>query len=132
MRRVVILLTVVCALVPACGRGQDPSVTEDAPAGPAATELTVIAKNTAFTPKQLKAPAGQELTITFRNEDAGVNHSFHLSGGSAGDAKTDIQPGPSTATVKTTLSAPATYGFQCDVHASMTGQLFVVAEEDED
>lgn len=127
MRRAIILLAVVFA---ACGRGQDPSVSEDAPSGPALTELAVVAKNTAFAPKQLKAPAGEELTITFRNEDVGVNHSFHLSGGSAGDAKTDILPGPATATVKITLAAPATYNFQCDVHSSMTGQLFVV-EDDE-
>jgi plastocyanin len=132
MRRLVILLAAVCVLIPACGRGQNPSVSEDAPGGAAETALTVVARNTAFDPTKLKAPAGEELTITFRNEDAGVNHSFHLFGGSAGDAKTDIKPGPSTDTVKITLAAAATYAFQCDVHPKgMAGQLFVVEAESE-
>ena len=129
MRRLVILLAAVCALLPACGRGQDPALGGDDIKGPVLTEFTVTAKNTAFSPTTLKAPEGKALTITFKNEDAGVSHSFHLSGGTAGEIKTDIKPGPTTETLTVTLNVRSTYPFKCDVHSSMTGNLVVVREE---
>lgn len=129
MRRLVILLAAVLGLVSACGRGQNPGLDAGEATGPALTALTVTAKNTAFSPTTLKAPAGKELTITFKNEDA-IAHSFHLSGGTAGEIKTDIKPGPTTDTLKVTLQVPASYPFQCDVHASMKGTIVVVRGDD--
>lgn len=129
MRRLVILLAVVCVVLPACGRGQDPALDESKGAGPAQTELTVTAKDTKFSPTTLTAPAGKELTITFKNEDT-IPHSFHLEGGTAGEVKTDIKPGPTTDTLKTTLNVPAKYTFQCDVHPkAMTGSIIVVKDD---
>jgi plastocyanin len=132
MRRLVILLAVGCTLIPACGRGQDPALGDADVEGPTLTDLTVTAKNTAFAPTTLKSPAGKELTITFKNDDAGVSHSFHLEGGSAGEIKTDVKPGPSTDTVKVTLQVPASYHFQCDVHPDkMKGTIVVVRVDEE-
>ncbi|MBA3654650.1 MAG: cupredoxin domain-containing protein [Actinobacteria bacterium] len=128
MRRLVIILAVVCGLIPACGRGQNPSLGADDASGPPLTDLTVTAKNTAFSPDKLTAAAGKELTITFKNDDT-IAHSFHLSGGTAGEIKTDIKPGPSSDQLKVTLNVPAAYGFRCDVHATMTGRIIVVKEE---
>jgi plastocyanin len=113
-------------MLTACGSESNPSVSGSAPSGPASTAFTIVAKNTAFDQTTLKAPAGKELTFTFRNEDA-IGHSFHLFGGSNGDAKTDIKTGPSDQTVKITLHAAASYQYQCDVHpALMKGTLVVV------
>ena len=131
MRRLVIILAVVCGLVPACGRGQDPALGESDVEGPALTDLTVTAKDIAFSPTTLKAPAGKELTITFKNEDS-VPHSFHLSGGTAGEVKTDVKPGPTTDTLKVTLQVPASYAFQCDVHPKKMAGTVVVVREDDD
>ena len=89
----------------------------------------MVAKNTAYDVTELNAPAGKELTITFRNEDA-TGHSFHLSGGSAGEVKTDVKPGPTTETLKVTIHASAAYQYFCDVHPSaMKGTLNVVEPE---
>jgi plastocyanin len=126
MRRLVILLAVVCGVLPACGRGQDPALDETKGAGPARTDLTVTAKDTKFSPTTLTAPAGKELTITFKNEDT-IAHSFHLEGGTAGEIKTDPKPGPTTDTLKATLNVPAKYSYFCDVHPkAMTGSIVVV------
>jgi plastocyanin len=90
------------------------------------TDLSVVAQNIAFNPTELDAPAGKELTITFENKDS-TAHSFHLFAGTAGDVKTDVKSGPSTATLKVTLNTPATYNFQCDVHPNvMKGTIVVV------
>ena len=128
MRRLVMLVTLFVALLAGCGRGQSPSIGNDKASGPPKTELTVVAKNTAFEPTSLTAAAGKDLTITFRNEDT-TAHSFHLFGGTAGEVKTDVKPGPSSDTLHVTLQVPASYNFQCDVHPSvMKGTVVVVKE----
>jgi plastocyanin len=126
MRRIVMLVVLLAGVTGACGRGQDPAIGAGTATGPAKTELTVVAKNTTFDLDSLTAPAGEALTITFRNEDS-IPHSFHLFGGSAGDVKTDIKPGPTTDTLHVTLHAPSSYTYQCDVHPTkMKGTLVVV------
>jgi plastocyanin len=129
MRRIVMLVAVVAALTAGCGRGQDPALGGAKASGPPKTDLTVVAKDTAFVPTTLTAPAGKELTITFRNEDT-ISHSFHLFGGSVGDVKTDVKAGPTTDTLKVTLQVASAYNFQCDVHPSvMKGTLVVVKDK---
>jgi plastocyanin len=131
VRPAVIFATICLALsaLVSCGRGQSPSLdSADKGGPPASTDLTVVAKNTAFNPTTLKAPAGQALAITFRNEDA-INHSFHLFGGSAGDVKTTPKPGPTEEVLSVTLTFPGSYTYQCDVHPNadaMKGTLVVV------
>ncbi len=130
MRRLVMLAALLVALLAGCGRGQDPAIGEGQADGPAETEHTVVAKDIQFDKTTLTAPAGKELTITFRNEDT-TPHSFHLSAGTAGEIKTDVKPGPSTDTVKVTLQVPASYSYQCDVHPSaMKGNLVVVKADE--
>jgi plastocyanin len=128
MRRLVMLAAVFVALLAGCGRGQSPTIGAGTPSGPAKTDLAVVAKNTAFNPTTLTAPAGKALTITFRNEDA-TAHSFHLFAGTAGDVKTDVKAGPSTDVLHVTLQVPAAYTYQCDVHPTvMKGTLVVVKD----
>jgi plastocyanin len=129
MRRLLIAAAVLVAVTAGCGRGQNPSLGGGQASGPPKADLTVVAKDTAFNPTSLTAAAGEELTITFRNDDT-VAHSFHLFGGSAGDVKTDVKPGPSTETLHVTLRVPASYSFQCDVHPNkMKGAIVVVKEQ---
>lgn len=129
MRRLAFTALLLLPLLAACGRNQNPSLGGPKASGPPQTALTVVAKNTAFTPTVLTAAAGKDLTITFRNDDS-IAHSFHLFGGSAGDAKTDPKAGPDTETLHITLRVPASYSFQCDVHPSvMKGTVVVVQEK---
>ena len=54
-----------------------------------------------------------------RNEDNGMSHNFHIYKGTdiTGQdiGKTQIELGPSTQTLKLTLTT-GTYYYQCDVH----------------
>jgi plastocyanin len=127
MRRQVILAAALLTALAGCGRNQNPSLGNEKASGPPKTELEVVAKDVAFSPKTLTAAAGKRLTITFRNEDAGVSHSFHLEGGTAGEIKTDPKAGPTSEDLHVTLNVPASYAFQCDVHPSqMKGTIVVV------
>jgi plastocyanin len=129
MRRLVTLAAVLVMVLAGCGRGQSPALGEGKATGTPKTAFTVVAKNTAFDQTTLTAAAGKPLTITFRNDDT-TQHSFHLFGGTAGDVKTDIKPGPSTEDLHVTLEVPASYSFQCDVHPSvMKGTVVVVKEK---
>ena len=126
MRRLVMLAALSALVLAGCGRGQDPALGGGKAKGPVKTDLKVVAKNIAFSPTELDAPAGQALTITFENQDS-TAHSFHLFAGTAGDVKTDVKSGPSTDTLHVTLNTPAVYNFQCDVHPSvMKGTIVVV------
>ena len=91
--------------------------------------LRVVAKDTAFSPKTLTAPAG-EATIAFSNQDP-IPHNFHLFEGDSNAGKsvgaTDPKSGPDNQTLKVSLAA-GEYFFQCDVHPKqMTGTLTVSA-----
>ena len=129
MRRLGFVALLLLPLLVACGRESNPSLGSGKAAGPPQTSLTLVAKNTAFSPTTLTAAAGKDLTITFRNDDS-IPHSFHLFGGSAGDVKTDPKAGPNSETLHVTLRVPATYNFQCDVHpTTMKGTIIVVKEK---
>jgi plastocyanin len=95
-------------------------------AGAASTDITISARDIAFDTSALAAPAGQEVTLTFVNNDDAVPHNFHLSGSGGIDAKTDIFPGSDgrSRTLRFTLDRPGTYTFVCDVHrGQMSGTL---------
>lgn len=78
-----------------------------------------------FDPQTVRATAGEEVVITFRNVGP-VAHNFTI--GQLGARTPTIQPGK-TATVKFTPQKPDVYGFWCDVpghqDAGMQGRLVV-------
>jgi plastocyanin len=90
------------------------------------TQLTLTAKNIAFSTTKLEVPAGKDVTITYENQDNAVPHNLHIQAGAAGDFKTEIVAGPTQQTLTFNISQPGTYTFVCDVHpAQMTGTLVV-------
>ncbi len=94
--------------------------------GESVTTATVVGKDIAFDVDTLTVPAGQQVTITFDHQDAGVFHNFHVQAGAAGDFKTEIEQGPVKQTLTFTLSQAGRYTFICDVHPNeMTGTLVV-------
>jgi plastocyanin len=106
---------------------QQPSEPPDAAGGgTASATLAISAQNVAFDVSTLTAPAGQEVTLTFINNDDDVPHNFHLSGPGGVDVKTEIFPGSDgrSRTLSFTLAQAGTYTFACDVHpAQMQGTL---------
>jgi plastocyanin len=89
--------------------------------------LALTAQNLEFTPPSLRAPAGAGIRISFRNQDAGVDHSVAIR--NAGGAEV-FNPGTPvtgvTSTVYSVRALPAgTYTYYCTVHSFMTGTLTV-------
>lgn len=71
----------------------------------------------------MSARAGP-VTIEYRNEDKGISHNLHVSGGGV-DEKTDIAEGPTNQRLTVDLQ-PGTYRYACDVHPQqMRGELSV-------
>lgn len=127
-------------LAAACGGSSSPSAapTQAAtaattaaattPAGGGSGTITLIAKNTLFDKKELKAPAGS-ITFAIDNQDSGVVHNLQVFRGSDANGTsmglTELVAGPVKQTLTLTLAA-GTYFFQCDAHpATMAGKLVV-------
>jgi plastocyanin len=109
---------------PENGEGPQPT------AVPGATQLELVAQNIAFDPMSLSATAGQPVSLTMDNRDAGVPHNFALyRDRSAGQVlfQGELVTGPTVITYN--FDAPGTpgnYFFRCDVHPdTMTGQFTV-------
>jgi plastocyanin len=92
--------------------------------------LTVSAKNIAFSTNEIDLPAGQAITLTFDNQDAGIPHNIAIYTDSS-TAKTLFQgaqfPGIASQDYAIPALDPGTYYFQCDVHNTMNGTVVVGA-----
>lgn len=117
---------------PACGQNLPQAVpTPSGPVTPSA-ELKIIGSGTAFSTDKLLGIAGQALTVTFDNQDAGIAHNFHVFNGAdatgADVAQTDIAPGPVVQTLKLGPLDAGAYFYRCDIHpGQMEGTLTTVA-----
>jgi plastocyanin len=92
--------------------------------------VTVTAKNIAFSPKEVAAPPGGQITIHFDNRDAGTPHNIEVFDGADATApslcKGELVTGPAKADYTFEAPPPGTYFFHCDVHPTqMTGTLIV-------
>ncbi len=109
------------------------------------TKIDVTMTDFQFQPNAFTVPAGQEITLSAKN-NGGVVHSFVImnKGQSAGTEFTDadqpnvywqveIQPGGSTDTTFTAPPDPGEYEIVCHVpghlQAGMVGKLTVVAKQ---
>jgi plastocyanin len=97
--------------------------------GPPPVPLT--ASGIAFLEPELTLPGHGEVTIDFRNQDAGVQHDFVLFDGPDATAR-ELFDGPEITGVSSTrytfqAPPPGTYFFHCSVHpAQMTGTATVM------
>jgi plastocyanin len=99
-------------------------------AAPGTTAIQLVAKNITFDQTSLSASAGNPVSITFDNQDAGVLHNFSLYADKAhtqavfkGDLVTGVA---STTYTFDAPSTPGTYYFHCDVHPDQMQGVFVV------
>lgn len=118
LRAVVAALALTAA---ACGDDDEP-VAQSGTTAPATAEpsdgggVTLIAENTTFDTTTLEATVEETLTITYDNRDDGVPHNLHVEGTAGGDAKTDIEEGPTTQTLDVTFDEAGEFDYVCDVH----------------
>ena len=125
---VAIVLPTVAALAWLIPAG-DASSAETAPApacSAAGASLSISAKDKKFDKDCLAAPADQDFTIAFDNQDATVRHNVAIYDGNKELFKGEIIVGPN----KTTYAVPAqpagTYQFRCDPHDETMVGTFVV------
>ena len=94
-----------------------------------ALAIDVVARATAFEPRDVHVPAGRTVELSFRNEDP-VFHDWEVEGVANVDA--GARPGQ-TQRIRFTIDVPGTYPIRCTVpgHAEsgMTGALVVDAPD---
>jgi plastocyanin len=121
----VALVAVLALLLTGCGGddgggggGAGRSVgTEDEPV----TEFTIVAEDLRFDLDRVVVPAGEEVTATIENRDDGIGHNLSVALPD-GEAKTEVEAGPVTQTLRFTVPEPGEHDFVCDPHAaSMRG-----------
>lgn len=84
---------------------------------------TLVAHNIAWNVTCLSLAKPGAVTFTVENKDE-VAHNLHVSGPGV-NTKTALQMGPTTQTLTVTFASAGTYDFDCDIHATMEGQLRV-------
>jgi plastocyanin len=123
----VVLPGLVSGLSPKGGPGGSPGASGGPPGsgGPVAGELKIAAKNIAFNPTTLQAPAGKPFTIVFDNQEA-APHNVAIYDSPAKSKVLFAEPpvaGPKTVTYKVPALPAGSYPFVCQVHPNMTGTL---------
>ena len=85
------------------------------------TEFTIVAEDLRFDLDRVVVPAGVEVTATIENRDDGIGHNLSVALPD-GEAKTEVEAGPVTQTLRFTVPEPGEHDFVCDPHAaSMRG-----------
>jgi plastocyanin len=117
----------------ACSSGSEESAAAEtsAPAtngggNGASADLTITAADMVFDTDTLTAPAGEEIVVTFTNNDS-VPHNFSVYTEEGGEAIAtgDVINEGQTDEVELGALEPGTYYFVCDVHPEMNGSFVV-------
>jgi len=96
--------------------------------GGTAQPSTIVAQNLAFDTDSIALPAGTSSTITFDNEDAGVQHNVAIytdDSLSTNLFRGDLVTGPAKKEYTIPALEAGTYYFHCDVHPTMSGTVTV-------
>jgi len=92
------------------------------PASAPAADVSLQAKNLAFTPKAWTGPAGKPFTIAFANDDPGTPHNVELRDSSDKMVfRGDVFSGVKTQVYDVPAQPAGAYKFMCTVHPTMTG-----------
>jgi plastocyanin len=93
------------------------------PASAGPVTIAVSARNLAFDRTSITVPRNTTVTVNFTNNDALVTHDFGVSIPFV--PHTETCAGPCQASITFDSGAPATYTFQCSIHADMVGTFTV-------
>ena len=105
------------------------SAAQGAKCGQETTDVALTAKNVSWNTKCIQVPANKPVTVTFKNEDSGIEHNFSIYTGP--DAKKNLfkaplLKGPATAVLHVPALAAGRYYFQCDVHGQAMSGTYLV------
>jgi plastocyanin len=93
-----------------------------APSAGGQADVTVEARNIAFTQTAWTGPAGRPFTLAFSNQDPGTPHDIEIKDASGAVAfKGDIFNGVDTRVYQVPALPAGEYTFACVVHPNMTG-----------
>ena len=98
-----------------------PSTSTPSGGGGSGATAALGAKNLQFSASTLTLPAGQAVTLTFTNNDAGIPHNVSIYSDAAYTTnvfKGDLVTGPASGKYNISALAAGTYYFRCDVHPS--------------
>ena len=88
--------------------------------------VQLAAQNIAFDQAEITAPAQQNFTIEFHNNDASIPHNVEIKdAGGASLFQGEIFNGPDTRQYAVPALDAGAYTFVCTVHPNMTGTLQV-------
>lgn len=123
MRRLPATALLALAIAAGC-QGADAASAPTIPPG----AIHVMADGMAFTTTEVRAPAGRPFTLAFENRE-GPPHNVHLRDVAGTTVfQGEVFSGPALRLDEVPALAPSTYGFICDVHPDMTGQLLATEE----
>ena len=92
--------------------------------------VQIVAVNIAFQPTEITVPAGAPFTITFDNQDDGIQHNVEIFDNPdfSGEAifAGELTTGPAQITYEVPALEPGTYPFLCIVHPNMVGTIEAV------
>lgn len=91
--------------------------------------FTIVAKDIAWNTNCIAVNAGQQLSITVSNQDAGIDHNFAIyDSPSLGHQffQAGRFPGVASRSFSTSALPPGKYYFQCDVHGPAMSGTFIV------
>lgn len=104
---------------------------QECPEGSVQVTASTGASVNGFDQTSVEAPAGEEFSLCFDNQDTGVPHNVHVFDGADAGAPSLIDtgapaPGPVVQTAEAPVLEPAGYFYICDAHpTTMTGTLEV-------
>jgi plastocyanin len=120
------LLAVACG-----GGGGDDGPTPVSESSGPLTEFTITAEDTLFDTSAFILPAGQEIRITFVNEDDSIFHNLRVFGPDGFEVKTEIfliltEHEERSRELVFTAPAAGTYAFDCEVHPGVMAGVVTV------
>ncbi|HXH21664.1 MAG TPA: cupredoxin domain-containing protein [Dehalococcoidia bacterium] len=125
-------LIAAVATAMACGGSSGSEGGSGAPStGPASEARTAVQINAAalkFDTKTIVLPAKSDVTVSLRNEDAGVLHNLAIYKKADGTGKVfagELFNGIETREYRFKTPEPGTYYFRCDAHPEMSGTVKV-------
>jgi plastocyanin len=121
---------VLTSLLAACGESSVPtgppaSAPTPVPGTSATTgDVVLTARNIAFEPTELSAPAGQPFTFEFVNQDAALPHNVEIKGADGSSVfRGEVFTGPASRVYEIPALVAGGYAVSCTVHPNMVAKL---------
>ena len=123
VRSVALLVAVAAVSLVGCSKSS-PSTAPQQCTAIRGGHYTLTGLNLAWNTACLSLAKPSTVVFTIVNKDQGTAHNLHVSGPGL-NVKTELEAGPDTQTLTVKIPQAGTYDFDCDIHATMEGQIRV-------